>query len=99
MLAALPHLASIKFDLDSVGTIGPRQINVANDTSFWHEEDGEFLLHRAYLDVKLQNCKFCLTISEYNRRFIARHYPEIDLAKVFVARLGVDVPETEMPCT
>ncbi|PYX73681.1 MAG: hypothetical protein DMG78_08205 [Acidobacteria bacterium] len=56
----------------------------------------DLLLHRAYLDVKLQNCKFCLTISEYNRRFIARHYPEIDLAKVFVARLGVDVPETEI---
>src|SRR6266446_1087918 len=53
MLAALPHLASIKFDLDSVGTIGPWQINVANDASFWNEEDGEFLLHRAYLESLL----------------------------------------------
>jgi colanic acid/amylovoran biosynthesis glycosyltransferase len=57
----------------------------------------DLLLHRAYLDVKLQNCKFCLTISEYNRRFIATHYPEIDLAKVFIARLGVEVPETVIP--
>ncbi len=56
----------------------------------------DLLLHRAYLDVKLQNCKFCLTVSEYNRRFIATHYPEIDLVKVFIARLGVEVPETEM---
>ncbi|MBZ5683529.1 MAG: glycosyltransferase [Acidobacteriia bacterium] len=56
----------------------------------------DLLLHRAYLDVKLQNCRFCLTISEYNRRFIATHYPAIDPAKVFVARLGVEVPETEI---
>jgi glycosyltransferase involved in cell wall biosynthesis len=56
----------------------------------------DLLLHQAYLDVKLQNCKFCLTISEYNRRFIATHYPEIDLAKVSIARLGVEVPETEI---
>jgi colanic acid/amylovoran biosynthesis glycosyltransferase len=57
----------------------------------------DLLLHRAYLDVKVQNCKFCLTISEYNRRFIATQYPEIDLAKVFIARLGVEVPETMIP--
>ena len=57
----------------------------------------DLLLHRAYLDVKLQNCKFCLTVSEYNRRFIATHYPKIDLAKVLVARLGVEVTETEIP--
>jgi colanic acid/amylovoran biosynthesis glycosyltransferase len=57
----------------------------------------DLLLHQAYLDVKLQNCKFCLTISEYNRRFIATRYPEIDLAKVFIARLGVEVPETVTP--
>jgi glycosyltransferase involved in cell wall biosynthesis len=57
----------------------------------------DLLLHRAYLDVKLQNCRFCQTISQYNRRFIATHYPEMDLAKVFVARLGVEVPETEIP--
>jgi glycosyltransferase involved in cell wall biosynthesis len=56
----------------------------------------DLLLHKAYLDVKLQNCRFCLTISEYNRRFIATHYPEIDLTKVFVTRLGVEVPETEI---
>ena len=55
----------------------------------------DLLLHRAYLDVKLRNCKFCLTVSEYNRRFIATHYPEVDLARVFIARLGVEIPETE----
>lgn len=54
----------------------------------------DLLLHRAYLDVKLRNCKFCLTVSEYNRQFIASHYPEIDGERIVVAWLGVDIPET-----
>jgi hypothetical protein len=53
MLAALPHLASIKLDLDFVGTIGPWQNNVANDTGFWHEGNCEFLLRWAYLESLL----------------------------------------------
>jgi len=57
----------------------------------------DLLLHRAYLDVKLRNCSLCLTVSEYNRRFIAAHYPEIELTKVVVARLGVEIPETGIP--
>ena len=53
MLAALPQLASIKLDLDSVGPIGPRQNNVANDASFRQERDCEFLLRWAYLESLL----------------------------------------------
>jgi hypothetical protein len=53
MLAALLHPASIKLDLDSVGNVGPRQNNVANDTSFWHKGDCQFLLHWAYLESLL----------------------------------------------
>jgi colanic acid/amylovoran biosynthesis glycosyltransferase len=45
----------------------------------------------AYLEVKLQNCNFCLTISEFNRRYILEHYPEVTEKKVLVSRLGVDV--------
>jgi colanic acid/amylovoran biosynthesis glycosyltransferase len=56
----------------------------------------DLLLHRAFLDVKLRNCKFCLTVSEYNRRFLATHYPQIDPAKVMVARLGVEIPQAWM---
>lgn len=56
----------------------------------------DLLLHRAFLDVKLRHCKFCLTVSEYNRQFIATHYPQIDRAKVIVARLGVEIPEAWM---
>ena len=55
----------------------------------------DLLLHRVYLDVKLENCKFCLTISEYNRTFLLQHYPAIPPSKVFVTRLGVEIPEIE----
>jgi len=52
----------------------------------------DLLLHAAYLDEKLRNCKFCLTISEYNRRHILQNYPDIRPDKVIVQRLGVDPP-------
>lgn len=52
----------------------------------------DVLLHGAYLDVKLQNCAFCLTVSEFNRRYILQRYPGVDPAKILVARLGVDAP-------
>lgn len=48
----------------------------------------DLLLHPAYLDVKLASCKFCLTVSEFNRQHILRQYPKIDPAKVFVRPLG-----------
>ncbi len=51
----------------------------------------DLLLHGTYLDAKLENCGFCLTVSEYNRRYILRRHPEIDAKKVILARLGVDV--------
>jgi len=50
----------------------------------------DLLLHRAFLDVKLENCKFCLTVSEFNRRQILANYPNISLQKIRVQRLGVD---------
>jgi len=49
----------------------------------------DLLLQKAYLDVKLENCAFCFTVSEYNRRYILQHYPEIDPTRVVVSRLGV----------
>jgi len=51
----------------------------------------DLLLHHAYLDTKLKHCRFCVTISEYNRRYILKHFP-IDPDRVIVSRLGVDVP-------
>ncbi len=53
----------------------------------------DLLLDGAYLDTKLKNCRFCVTISEYNRRYILDHFPAIDPTKIVVSRLGVDVPE------
>ena len=52
---------------------------------------GSDLLHRAdLLDAKLRSCKFCVTVSEFNRQYIFRNYPSLPAAKVMVQRLGVD---------
>ncbi|MFZ0279927.1 MAG: glycosyltransferase [Candidatus Sulfotelmatobacter sp.] len=53
----------------------------------------DLLLDGAYLDVKLKDCRFCMTISEYNRRHILKNFPAVDPHKIIVSRLGVDVPE------
>jgi len=52
----------------------------------------DLLLDGAYLDVKLESCRFCVTISEYNRRHILHRFPDVDPGKILVSRLGVDVP-------
>lgn len=51
----------------------------------------DLLLHRAFLDLKLKNCKFCLTVSDFNRQQILTNYPTISPEKIRVQRLGVDV--------
>ena len=48
----------------------------------------DLLLHSAYLDTKLAASNFCLTVSEYNRRFIIARHPWAE-DKVFLSRLGV----------
>src|SRR5208282_1562990 len=53
----------------------------------------DLLVNGAYLDAKLENCRFCVTISEYNRRYILEHFPAIDSGKILISRLGVEVPE------
>lgn len=53
----------------------------------------DLLIDGAYLDVKLKHCRFCSTISEYNRHYILQHFPAIDASRIRVARLGVDIPE------
>jgi colanic acid/amylovoran biosynthesis glycosyltransferase len=49
----------------------------------------DVLLHPVYLDVKLKDCKFCLTVSEFNRRHILENYPQVESGKVIVRRMGV----------
>jgi len=52
---------------------------------------GSDLLRRAdLLTAKLQACRFCITVSEFNRRYILGHYPSIPPEKILVQRLGVD---------
>ncbi len=50
----------------------------------------DLLLHGAYLDTKLKHSLFCVTVSEFNRRFVLEHYPGVEPTKVLVRRLGVD---------
>jgi colanic acid/amylovoran biosynthesis glycosyltransferase len=53
---------------------------------------GSDLLVRAdYLDIKLQHCRCCITVSEFNRNYIRQRYPAINASKILVHRLGVDL--------
>ena len=49
----------------------------------------DLLLHKAYLDTKLQNCSFCVTVSEFNRQHVLQHFPKIRPDKVIVQHLGI----------
>lgn len=51
----------------------------------------DILLHDAYLDIKLQQCSRCFTISEYNRQYLLRRFPGVSARKLTVQRLGVQV--------
>ena len=55
----------------------------------------DLLLHGVYLDAKLKYCQSCVVISDFNRRFILEHFPEVDPNKIIVSRLGVDAPLAE----
>jgi glycosyltransferase involved in cell wall biosynthesis len=52
----------------------------------------DLLVHRAYLHTKLKHCKFCVTVSEFNRRFVLELYPDLDPEKIVVRHLGVNLP-------
>ena len=52
---------------------------------------GSDLLRRAdLLAAKLHACRFCITVSDFNRQYILRNYPATRPEKVLVQRLGVD---------
>lgn len=73
-----------------VGMVAARLLNVEFSMTL-HGSD--LLLYPSHLDVKLDFCRSCFTISEYNRNYILQRYPQIGPGKVIVARLGVEVPE------
>jgi glycosyltransferase involved in cell wall biosynthesis len=49
----------------------------------------DLLIHAAYLDIKLESCKLCLTISEFNRQYILKHHSTLSPDKVVVRRMGI----------
>ncbi len=52
---------------------------------------GSDLLVRAdLLGPKLRACRFCITVSDFNREHILRKFPSTPPSKVIVQRLGVD---------
>lgn len=59
----------------------------------------DLLVHGAYLDLKLKHCRFCTTVSEFNRQFLLDHYPGISENKIVVRRIGIEVQETCVPLT
>ena len=62
------------------------------DAGFSMTLHGSDLLVRAdYLDIKLKSCRFCPSISEFNRNYIRQRFPAIDPGKILVHRLGVDL--------
>lgn len=61
------------------------------DIGFSFTLHGSDLLLRAdLLAAKLRACKFCVTVSDFNRNYILQHYPFTPPSKVIVQRLGVD---------
>ena len=57
----------------------------------------DILLDAAFLDLKLKQCSFCVTISEFNRRHILQHYPNAEPEKILVRRMGVDAAIMDRP--
>lgn len=50
----------------------------------------DLLLRADLLAAKLRSCKFCVTVSDFNRNYIFQRYPSTPPSKVMVQRLGVD---------
>lgn len=72
-----------------IAMVAARLLNVGFSMAL-HGSD--LLLDAAFLDLKLKQCTFCVTISEFNRRYILMRYPGIVPGKILVRRLGVDDP-------
>ncbi len=73
-----------------IGMVAARLLDVTYSLTL-HGSD--LLIDGVYLDTKLKHCRFCATISEYNRRYALKHFPVIGLRRLTVSRLGVDLPE------
>jgi glycosyltransferase involved in cell wall biosynthesis len=54
----------------------------------------DLLVHADLLAAKLRACRFCMTVSDFNREHILRSFPSTPESKIIVQRLGVD----PVPC-
>ena len=78
-----------------IGMVAARLLGVSFSLTL-HGSD--LLIDGTFLNTKLSNCQFCITISEYNRRYILQHFPAIERRRIIVSRLGIDAPEpAELP--
>jgi colanic acid/amylovoran biosynthesis glycosyltransferase len=60
----------------------------------------DLLVHADMLAAKLRACRFCVTVSNYNREYILQRYSDVPPSKVLVQRLGVDPASyCEVPAT
>jgi len=59
----------------------------------------DLLIQKAYIDTKLEHCKFCVTISEYNRRHLLEHFPASRGRRIVVSRMGVDAKRMRTPAS
>lgn len=57
----------------------------------------DLLLDKNLLGTKLRFCRLCFTVSNYNRDYILRNFPQISPSKVLVQRLGVQPPLQSSP--
>jgi len=73
-----------------IGMTAARLLNVGFSMTL-HGSD--LLRNASCLDLKLAQCDFCVTISEYNRNYLLKRFPDVDPGKILVSRLGVDVVE------
>ncbi len=72
-----------------IGMVAARLLDIPYSLTL-HGSD--LLLRPTFLDVKLQHCAVCFTVSEYNRRYLLQRYPQINPSRVVVQRMGVHVP-------
>jgi len=54
----------------------------------------DLLLRADLLEAKLRCCRFCVTVSDFNRKYLLDRYPRIPASKILVHRLGVDPAAT-----
>ena len=72
-----------------IGMVAARLLEIPYNLTL-HGSD--LLLRPTFLDTKLQHSALCLTVSDFNRRYLLEHFTQIRPERVLVRRMGVQVP-------